>query len=162
MTKKSKKKINQQNYAVNKKARAEFAISETIEVGIQLVGSETKSIKTGGAVHLKEAFVRIMKGEVFLINAYIAPYENASWESHNETRTRKLLMHKKEIIRFWSKAQEKGLTLVPLRMYPKGHLIKLEIGLGKGKKAFEKRDDLKKRSVQRDLNRDFKQSQIKV
>ena len=108
MTKKSKKKINQQNYAVNKKARAEFAISETIEVGIQLVGSETKSIKTGGAVHLKEAFVRIMKGEVFLINAYIAPYENASWESHNETRTRKLLMHKKEIIRFWSKAQEKG------------------------------------------------------
>ena len=162
MTKKSKKKINQQNYAVNKKARAEFAISETIEVGIQLVGSETKSIKTGGAVHLKEAYVRIMKGELFLINAYIAPYENASWESHNETRTRKLLMHKKEIIRFWSKAQEKGLTLVPLRMYPKAHLIKLEIGLGKGKKAFEKRDDLKKRSVQRDLNRDFKQSQIKV
>tara|TARA_Y100000589_G_scaffold202509_1_gene191003 strand:- start:2042 stop:2530 length:489 start_codon:yes stop_codon:yes gene_type:complete len=162
MTKKSKKKINQQNYAVNKKARAEFAISETIETGIQLVGSETKSIKTGGAVHLKEAFVRIMKGEVFLINAYIAPYENASWESHNETRTRKLLMHKKEIIRLWSKAQEKGLTLVPLRMYPKAHLIKLEVGLGKGKKAFEKRDDLKKRSVERDLNRDFKQSQIKV
>ena len=162
MTKKSKKKINQQNYAVNKKARAEFAISETIEAGIQLVGSETKSIKTGGAVHLKEAFVKIMKGEVYLINAYIAPYENASWESHAETRTRKLLMHKKEIIRLWSKAQEKGLTLVPLRMYPKAHLIKLEVGLGKGKKAFEKRDDLKKRSVERDLNRDFKQSQIKV
>ena len=162
MTKKSKKKINQQNYAVNKKARAEFAISETIEAGIELVGSETKSIKTGGAVHLKEAFVRIMKGEVYLINAYIAPYENASWESHNETRTRKLLMHKKEIIRLWSKAQEKGLTLVPLRMYPKAHLIKIEVGLGKGKKAFEKRDDLKKRSVERDLNRDFKQSQIKV
>ena len=162
MTKKSKKKINQQNYAVNKKARSEFAISETIEAGIQLVGSETKSIKTGGAVHLKEAFVKIMKGEVYLINAYIAPYENASWESHSETRTRKLLMHKKEIIRLWSKAQEKGLTLVPLRMYPKAHLIKVEVGLGKGKKAFEKRDDLKKRSVERDLNRDFKQSQIKV
>lgn len=163
MTGKHKKnKKNQTNYAVNKLAHAEFAISETLEAGLLLVGSETKSIKTGGTVHLKESFVRIMKGEIFLINAYIAPYENASWESHNETRTRKLLVHKKEIIRLWSKAQEKGLTLVPLRMYPKGHLIKLEIGLGKGKKAFEKRDDLKKRSVQRDLSRDFKQSQIKV
>lgn len=103
-----------------------------------------------------------MHGEVYLINAYIAPYENSSWEPHNETRTRKLLLHKKEITRLWSKAQEKGLTLVPLKMYPKAHLIKLEVGLGKGKKSYEKRDDLKKRSVERDLSRDFKKSQIKV
>ncbi|MBT3786181.1 SsrA-binding protein SmpB [bacterium] len=149
-------------YAFNSKAKHDFSILETVEAGIVLQGTEAKAIKSGGKVQFADAHVRDIGGEMYLINCYIAPYSHGTHQNHEPTRTRKLLLHRKEILRLSQKVREKGLTLVPLRFYAKKGLIKVEIGLGKGKKSFEKREDHKTRTVQRDLQRNFKQSQIKV
>ena len=138
--------------ATNRKAYYEYHILETYEAGIQLLGSEVKSIREGNA-SLKESYVLIRKGQAWLKNTHIAAYSHTGIEGHAAVRDRKLLLHKKEINRIGSKLAEKGLTSVPTKLYLKGGLIKLEIGLAKGKKLHDKRDSKKKRDVERDIQR---------
>jgi SsrA-binding protein len=142
--------------ATNRKAFYEYHILETHEAGIQLIGSEVKSIREGN-VSLKESYVLIRKGEAWLKGAHIASYSHTGIEGHELIRDRKLLLHKKEISRIGSKLAEKGLTAVPTKLYFKGGLIKLEIGLAKGKKLHDKRDSKKKRDVERDIQRALSQ-----
>jgi len=142
--------------ATNRKAFHEYHILETHEAGIQLMGSEVKSIREGN-VSLKESYVLIRKGEAWLKGAHIASYSHTGIEGHELTRDRKLLLHKKEISRIGSKLAEKGLTAVPTKLYFKGGLIKLEVGLAKGKKLHDKRDSKKKRDVERDIQRALSQ-----
>jgi len=142
--------------ATNRKAFHEYHILETHEAGIQLMGSEVKSIREGN-VSLKESYVLIRAGEAWLKGAHIASYSHTGIEGHELIRDRKLLLHKKEISRIGSKLAEKGLTAVPTKLYFKGGLIKLEVGLAKGKKLHDKRDSKKKRDVERDIQRALSQ-----
>ena len=136
----------------NRKAYHEYHILDTYEAGIQLMGSEVKSIREGNA-SLKESYILIRKGEAWLKGAHIASYSHTGIEGHELVRDRKLLLHKKEISRIGSKLAEKGLTAIPTKLYFKGGLIKIELGLAKGKKLHDKRDTKKKRDVQRDIQR---------
>jgi SsrA-binding protein len=129
---------------------------DTYEAGIQLMGSEVKSIREGNA-SLKESYILIRKGEAWLKGAHIASYSHTGIEGHELVRDRKLLLHKKEISRIGSKLAEKGLTAIPTKLYFKGGLIKIELGLAKGKKLHDKRDTKKKRDVQRDIQRALSQ-----
>ena len=138
--------------ATNRKAYHEYHILETYEAGIQLMGSEVKSIREGN-ISLKESYVLIRAGEAWLKGAHIASYSHTGIEGHELIRDRKLLLHKKEISRIGSKLAEKGLTAVPTKLYFKGGLIKLEFGLAKGKKLHDKRDTKKKHDVERDIQR---------
>lgn len=138
--------------ATNRKAFHEYHILETFEAGMQLLGSEVKSIREGNA-SLKESYVLIRKGEAWLKGAHIAAYSHTGFEGHESIRDRKLLLHKREILRIESKLAEKGLTAVPTKLYFKGGRAKLEIGLAKGKKLHDKRDTKKKRDVERDIQR---------
>ena len=141
--------------ATNRKAFHEYHILETFEAGIQLRGSEVKSIREGKA-SLKQAYILIRKGEAWLRGTHIPTYSHTGFEGHEPVRDRKLLLHKKEIQRINSKLAEKGLTAVPTKLYFKGGLIKLEFGLAKGKKLYDKRDTKKKRDVERDIQRALK------
>ena len=138
--------------ATNRKACHEYHILETFEAGVQLKGSEVKSIREGKA-SLKQAYILIRKGEAWLKGSHIASYSHTGSEGHDPVRDRKLLLHKKEIQRIGSKLAEKGLTAVPTKLYFKGGLIKLEFGLAKGKKLYDKRETKKKRDVKRDIQR---------
>ena len=138
--------------ATNRKAFHEYHILETFEAGVQLRGSEVKSIREGKA-SLKQAYILIRKGEAWLKGSHIASYSHTGSEGHEPVRDRKLLLHKKEIQRIGSKLAEKGLTAVPTKLYFKGGLIKLEFGLAKGKKLYDKRETKKKRDVERDIQR---------
>ena len=138
--------------ATNRKAFHEYHILETFEAGVQLKGSEVKSIREGKA-SLKQAYILIRKGEAWLKGSHIASYSHTGSEGHEPVRNRKLLLHKKEIQRIGSKLAEKGLTAVPTKLYFKGGLIKLEFGLAKGKKLHDKRETKKKRDVERDIQR---------
>ncbi len=138
--------------ATNRKARREYFIQETEEAGIALQGSEIKSIREG-RVSLNDAFVRPEKGELWLHGAHIARYQAASYLSHQPTRPRRLLLHRKQINNLSSKVAEKGLTLIPLRLYLKGSLAKVEIALAKGKKLYDKRASISKRELDRDVQR---------
>lgn len=131
----------------NKKARHDFFIEETYEAGIKLLGSEIKSTRLG-KVQINDAFVTIKDGEAFVHNMHIAKYDFSSFFNHEETRPRKLLLHKKEIIKLFSKIKEQGYTIIPLKLYLKEGLCKLEIGLAKGKKDYDKRETLKERDQQ--------------
>lgn len=130
--------------AQNKKARHDYFIEESFEAGIQLLGSEIKSIRLG-KVTVNDSFVLIKEGEAFVHNLHIAKYEFSNQFNHDETRPRKLLLHKKEIIKLFSKTREQGYTLVPLKVYLKEGLCKLEIGLAKGKKDYDKSETLKEK-----------------
>ena len=141
--------------ATNRKAFHEYHILETFEAGVQLRGSEVKSIREGKA-SLKQAYILIRKGEAWLRGTHIPTYSHTGFEGHEPVRDRKLLLHKKEIKRINSKLAEKGLTAVPTKLYFKGGLIKLEFGLAKGKKLYDKRDTKKKRDVERDIQRALK------
>ena len=141
--------------ATNKKAFHEYIILDQFEAGIQLKGSEVKSIREGKA-SLKQAYILIRKGEAWLRGAHIASYSHTGFEGHEPVRDRKLLLHKKEIQKINSKLAEKGLTAVPTKLYFKGGFIKLEFGLAKGKKLYDKRDTKKKRDVERDIKRALK------
>jgi SsrA-binding protein len=132
----------------NKKARHEYFIEETYEAGLALKGSEVKSIRAGMA-NIKEAYVRVAAGEVEIIGMHISPYEKGSTFNLDPIRTRKLLLHKKEIIKLTSSVAQKGLTLVPLTLYLKKGLVKLEVGVARGKKLYDKRQDIKARDAQR-------------
>ena len=138
--------------ATNRKAFQEYHILETFEAGVQLRGSEVKSIREGKA-SLKQGYILIRKGEAWLKGSHIASYSHTGSEGHEPVRNRKLLLHKKEIQRIGSKLAEKGLTAVPTKLYFKGGLIKLEFGLAKGKKLYDKRETKKKRDVERDIQR---------
>lgn len=132
----------------NKKAYHEFFIDETVEAGIVLVGSEVKSIR-GGKANIKEAFVRILNNEAFIVGMHVSPYENGSFFNQDPLRQRKLLLHKREIVKLYSLATQKGLTLVPLAVYLKQGKVKLEIGVARGKKLYDKRQSIAERDAQR-------------
>lgn len=144
------------NIATNKKAHFDYQILETFEVGIELKGFEVKAIKTG-RVNLASSFVTIKNNQTWLINADIPPYQPANApKDYDSKRTRRLLLSDSEIRNLIGQAQEKGLTIVPIKVYNKGNLIKLEIGLGKSKKKFDKRAKIKKKDIERDLGRSLK------
>jgi SsrA-binding protein len=132
----------------NKKAYHEFFIDETVEAGIALVGSEVKSIR-GGKANIKEAFVRIMNNEAFIVGMHVSPYEKGSYFNQDPLRQRKLLLHKREIVKLYSLATQKGLTLVPLAVYLKQGKVKIEIGIARGKKLYDKRQSIAERDAQR-------------
>lgn len=138
--------------STNKKARFEFFILETYEAGLVLKGTEIKSVRNG-QISLQEAYVRTNGEEIWLVGAHVAPYEHASAYQHDPKRDRKLLMHKKEIRKIFDEVRIKGMTLVPIRVYLKGGKAKLEIGLAKGKKQYDKRDSIKERDVERETSR---------
>ena len=138
--------------STNKKARFEYFILETFEAGIVLKGTEIKSVRTG-QISLQEAYVRTNGSEIWLIGAHIAPYENASAYQHDPKRDRKLLMHKKEIRKLWDEVRIKGMTIVPIRVYIKAGKAKLEIGLAKGKKQYDKRQSIKEKDIERETAR---------
>jgi len=133
----------------NRTARYNYEILEKFEAGIDLLGSEVKSVRAE-KVSLNEAFVHFRDGQAYLVNAHIHPYQN-SIEKISPTRPRRLLLHKKELINLASRAATSGLTLIPLAMYNKGNIFKLEIALAKGKKKWDKREAMKKRDTQRDI-----------
>jgi SsrA-binding protein len=141
--------------ATNRKVRHEYHIGETLEAGLALTGTEIKSIREG-RVSLNDAYVRPENGEIWLLNAHIARYESGGPFSHEPTRARKLLLHHKEIASLASKVAEKGLTLVPLRLYLKDSLAKVEIALARGKKLYDKREDIARREAEREMGRALK------
>lgn len=140
---------------VNKEALFEYEILEKLEAGIKLIGPEVKSVK-GGHVSLKGSFVRIIGSEAYLVNAQIYPYPFANVENYDPRRTRKLLLNKKETLYLKGKTDGAALTLAPLTLYLSHGLVKLEIGLARGKKQYEKRDTLKKRAEKRELERFYR------
>ncbi len=139
----------------NPKAHRDFFLEEKYEAGIELEGSEVKSLRDGQA-SIKESFAMIQDGEVFLINGYIAPYEGANRFNHNPRRERKLLLHRQEINRLIGKTQIKGYTLVPVRIYFKNRRAKIELALAKGKRAYDRREDIKRREAQREVDKALK------
>lgn len=143
--------------ANNKKAYHDFFIDDKYETGIELFGTEVKSIRMGKC-SIKESFVRIEKGEVYIYGMHINPYEKGNIFNKDPLRVRKLLLHKTEIIKLAAKIAEKGYTLVPLQVYFKGSLVKVEIGLARGKKLYDKRDDIAKKDQRREVEREFKQT----
>jgi len=145
--------------AVNRKARHDFSIEETVEAGIVLTGTEIKSIRAG-KVNLSDAYARMEGGEAWLIGAHIAPFEGGNRNNHEPRRTRKLLLHRRQIDELLGRAGAKGLTIVPLRLYitEKGH-AKVEIGLARGKKLYDHRRDIAERDARRSLERDLAEIQ---
>ena len=143
--------------ANNKKAYHDFFIDDKYETGIELFGTEVKSIRMGKC-SIKESFVRIEKGEVYIYGMHINPYEKGNIFNKDPLRVRKLLLHKTEINKLAAKIAEKGYTLVPLQVYFKGSLVKVEIGLARGKKLYDKRDDIAKKDQRREVEREFKQT----
>ncbi|MBE6878659.1 MAG: SsrA-binding protein SmpB [Ruminococcaceae bacterium] len=140
---------------VNRAARHEYFVLETYEAGIELFGTEIKSIRNG-SVNLKESWADIQNGEVFVYGMHISPYEKGNIFNRDPFRVRKLLLHKKEINKLYGKLKQDGLTLVPLSLYYKGPRVKMELGLCKGKKLYDKRDDIAKRDAQRNIDRAMK------
>lgn len=140
----------------NRAARRNYEILDQYEAGIVLTGSEVKSLRAGNA-NLKDSFVHIRRGEAFLVNAHIAPYPMARDGGHEPERPRKLLLHKREIERLGSKLAEQGLSLIPLQMYWKDGRAKVELGLGKGRRAYDKRQAIKKRDQDREVERALRQ-----
>ncbi len=144
--------------AQNRKARHDYFIEETYEAGLVLQGTEIKSIRAR-RVNLQDAHARIMNGEAFLVNMHISPYEQGNRYNHDPTRSRKLLLHKKEINRLIGRTKEDGFTIVPLRLYIKNGFAKVLLGVGKGKKKYDKREDLKQKAAKREIERAFREQQ---
>ena len=151
----AKGKESQKLIANNKKAYHDFFIDETYECGIALHGTEVKSMRMGKC-SIKEAFVRIEDGEVFVYGMHVSPYEKGNIFNKDPLRVRKLLLHRYEINKIEAKLKEKGLTLVPLKVYFKDSLVKIEIGMARGKKLYDKRQDIAKKDQRREAERDFK------
>ena len=142
----------QRDITVNRRARHDYLIEESFEAGLVLTGSEVKSLRAGKA-QLKDSYGQIKRGELWLFNAHISEYSPSAQFGHEPTRTRKLLLHRREIERLVGKVKEKGLTLVPLRLYFKRGHAKVEIGLGRGKKLYDKREAIKERETRREMDR---------
>jgi len=141
--------------AQNRKASHDYFIEETYEAGIVLRGTEIKSIRAG-RINIKDSHARIINGEVQLINMHIAPYEQGNRFNHDPTRSRKLLLHRKQINKLIGPTQQQGYALIPLKIYIKNGVAKVLIGLGKGKKKYDKREDLKQKQMKRDIDRAIK------
>ena len=146
--------------ANNKKAYHDYFIEEKYEAGIELFGTEVKSIRQGKC-SIKEAYVTIDHGEAFVEGMNISPYEKGNIFNREPLRKRRLLLHKREIMKLAGQVQAKGYTLMPLQVYFKNGRVKIEVGLARGKKLYDKRDDLKKKAMKRETERDFRNSQIK-
>jgi SsrA-binding protein len=144
--------MGEKSLVTNRRARREYFIEESLEAGLALTGSEIKSVRTGRA-NLQDSYVTIRDGEAWMLNCHIAPYKQASQDKHEPKRDRKLLLHRREINRLAGRVQAKGYTIIPLRLYLRNNLAKVEIGLARGKKLYDKRADLAKRQAERDIER---------
>jgi SsrA-binding protein len=149
------KKGKDRDIAVNRRARRDYSIEETFEAGIALTGSEVKSLRAGKA-NLKDSYGRVQNDEVWLWNAHISPYDPASQFGHDPTRTRKLLLHRHEIARLHGRIKERGLTLIPLRLYFKNGRAKVELALARGRKQYDKRASIRDRELRREADRAIK------
>ena len=147
--------------ANNKKAYHDYFILDTYEAGIALHGTEVKSLRMGKC-SIKESFIRVENGEMFIYGMHISPYEKGNIFNKDPLRVRKLLLHKAEINKMLGKTKEKGMSIVPLKVYFKGSLVKVEIGLAKGKKLYDKRQDIAKKDQKREAERDFKVRSLRV
>lgn len=143
--------------STNKKAYHDYSIEETYEAGISLLGTEVKSMREG-RVNLKDSYAIIKGNEVFLFNCHVSPYSHGNLQNHDPLRTRKLLLHRREIDKLWGKLSQKGFTLIPLRIYFKRGKVKVEIGLVRGKRKYEKREALKEKEAQREIQRHLRSS----
>ena len=143
--------------ANNKKAYFDYFIEDKWEAGLELFGTEVKSLRMGKG-NIKESYIKVDKGEVFIYNMHISPYEKGNIFNRDPIRVRRLLLHKAEIRKMIGKTAEQGYTLVPLQIYIKNGLVKLEVGLGKGKKNYDKRESIAKKDVKREMERDYKLS----
>jgi SsrA-binding protein len=141
----------------NKKARHDYFIEQSYEAGINLRGTEVKSIREG-KVSVNDAYVQIKHGEIFIINMHVSPYTHGNLFNHEETRTRKLLMHKKEILKIEAKIKEDGYTVIPLKVYFVEGLVKVEIAIAKGKKLFDKRESLKEEDAKKHMKKTLKEA----
>ena len=141
----------------NRKARHEYHFLELFEAGIELCGTEVKSLRAGRA-NLQDAYCRVENGELFIFNMHISPYEMGNRFNHQPKRPRRLLLHKAEIRRIYARVREKGLTVIPVRMYFSGQRAKLEIALSQGKKLYDKREDMLAKTEKREMERHFKES----
>ena len=160
MTKtKSEKNIGIKLVCQNRKAFHDYEIVETVEAGLVLVGTEVKSLREGRA-NLKDSYARIKRGEAFLYDLHISAYTHATYDNHDPERVRKLLLHRQEIKRLLGKTQEKGFALIPLKIYFKEGRAKVEIALARGKKAYDKRESLKRKEEARELDRARKRYKI--
>jgi SsrA-binding protein len=143
---------------VNRKARSDYEILESFEAGMSLKGTEVKSLREG-RMNLKDSYAKVQDGEIYLVNAHISPYSHGNIQNHEPLRERKLLLHKQEIKRLTGKTEEKGLTLVPLKVYFVRGKAKVELGLARGRKQYDKREQIKKRETQREILRELKSKQ---
>ena len=148
-------KSKDQSVATNREAWRDYLISDATEAGIVLTGTEVKSLRQGRC-NLKDSYARFEKGEIFLYNMHIPPYEQGNIYNHDPVRPRKLLLHKSQVLKFYGNLSRKGLTLIPLKIYFKHGIAKCEIALGKSKKAFDRRDDIKDREIKREIDRAVK------
>jgi SsrA-binding protein len=149
MLKKTERELAQTNIAENRKAHHDYHLLETMEAGVALLGTEVKAIREG-RVNLRDSFARVEDGEVYLCNVNISPYSHRGYVDHEPLRQRKLLLHRGEIRRLVGKTAEKGMTLVPVRMYFKNGRVKVALSLAKGKKDYDKRETIKRREVDRE------------
>jgi SsrA-binding protein len=157
----AKENSAQKLIATNKMARLNYDITDTYESGIVLTGTEVKALRSGKA-NIKESYALVKDNEVFLRDLHISHYDHGNRFNHEPLRARKLLLHKREIQKLYGKSREKGLALVPLKLYFKDGRVKVEIGIGKGKKLYDRREDIKQREERRDIARSFKSKLIKV
>lgn len=147
---------NMKTIAQNKKARHDYFVEETYEAGIELCGTEVKSLRAG-RVNLKDSWCSIVDGEIFVIGMHISPYEQGNIFNRDPMRVRKLLMHKKEILKLYGTVKQTGYSLIPISLYFKDSKVKLQVGLCKGKKLYDKRADMAERSAKRDMERAIKE-----
>lgn len=145
----------------NKRARFDFFIDETYEAGIVLTGTEVKALRQG-KVNLKDSYARIKNEEIYLMDVHISPYTHGNRFNHDPDRPRKLLMHKREIKRLYGKSREKGFSIIPTKLYFKAGRVKVEIGLGKGKRTYDKRELLKRKTLEREVERNYRGAKIKM
>lgn len=150
---------NMKTIAQNKKARHDYFVEETYEAGIELCGTEVKSLRAG-RVNLKDGWCSIVDGEIFVNGMHISPYEQGNIFNRDPMRVRKLLMHKKEILKLYGTVKQTGYSLIPISLYFKDSKVKLQVGLCKGKKLYDKRADMAERSAKRDIERALKSKQI--
>ena len=155
------KKEGVKEIASNRKAFHDYFVLDRFEAGIELYGTEVKSIRAG-QVNMKDCFCTVKNGELFVRGMHISPYEKGNIFNREPLRRKRLLLHKREIMKLAGQVQAKGYTLMPLQVYFKNGRVKIEIGLARGKKLYDKRDDLKKKAMKRETERDFRNSQVKM
>ncbi len=156
MTQLAQAKENTKTIALNKKARHEYFVLESFEAGIELCGTEVKSVRAG-KVNLKDSWCSIVGGELFVNGMHISPYEQGNIFNKDPLRVRRLLMHKREIMRLYGQLKQDGISIIPLSLYFKGSRVKISVGLCKGKKLYDKRADMAERSAKRDIERTIKE-----